>query len=710
MSRSRIKRVPRYFGLRIYLLTTILNFLLLLPLAGFLGIKYWPELKKRSNFMTVDDSTARVIDSTIRAIDTNRAISPREEFQKGFETGVRIASEARDSAIARTEAEPEQGDGTQASDENLFQILGKLSQLLIISFLLGFIFNMPFKIYFNRRRKRKPVSDKLFRFCKKWLLKTPVINASILAFAYLVTLIILANKLYFNDTFSELNRQLYSRFFLISIISSLLTILFVYFWWKHRVHIRYIEHLFTEEELRKRIFKIKPSRIKARLWTSSAMTTLLPLIVVLFYLILSLSRVYELGIAQVTEEQKMILLGNYYTTIFNENISLNIPLEDSLYVNTLNTYLMIGGITAGIFTAFMYLIFFIKWTTEDIVYPVRELLESIERTGRGELESYALVRTNDEIGVLTEGFNDMTAKLKGYIDNIQHINEANSRFVPKQFLDFLNKESIMDIKLGDQVEKEMTVLFSDIRDFTTISESMTPKENFDFLNNYLGYMEPVIRNNHGFIDKYIGDSIMALFPLKTEDALNAAIEMRIKLTEFNNIIRQFGQPAVNSGIGVHAGSLMLGVVGGEGRMDGTVISDAVNLTSRVEGLSKIYKSSVIITEDTLIRLGDPGSYNYRFIDIVKVKGKKEAVYIFELIDGEPEEQKKLKLETKELFSGAIQLYKKNEFEKALKEFKRVNEANPQDGATQIYIERCKLFSREGVPEGWDGAIALDVKF
>ncbi len=117
----------------------------------------------------------------------------------------------------------------------------------------------------------------------------------------------------------------------------------------------------------------------------------------------------------------------------------------------------------------------------------------------------------------------------------------------------------------------------------------------------------MIRNNSGFVDKFIGDSIMALFPENTEDAINAAIEMRIKLTEFNHIISQFGQSPIDSGIGIHTGSLMLGIVGGEGRMEGTVISDAVNLASRLEGLTKTYGSSIIITEETLIKITDPTS-------------------------------------------------------------------------------------------------------
>ena len=136
----------------------------------------------------------------------------------------------------------------------------------------------------------------------------------------------------------------------------------------------------------------------------------------------------------------------------------------------------------------------------------------METTGRGELDSFSIVRTNDEIGALTEGYNEMSERLKNYFQSLDNINRANARFVPRQFLDFLGKESITDIQLGDQVQKEMTIMFSDIRDFTSLSETMTPKENFDFINNYLGYMEPVIRTNNGFIDKFMGDAIMALVP------------------------------------------------------------------------------------------------------------------------------------------------------------------------------------------------------
>jgi predicted ATPase/class 3 adenylate cyclase/tRNA A-37 threonylcarbamoyl transferase component Bud32 len=189
--------------------------------------------------------------------------------------------------------------------------------------------------------------------------------------------------------------------------------------------------------------------------------------------------------------------------------------------------------------------------------------------------------------------------------NIQAINRAYERFVPQQFLSHLSRESITDVQLGDQIQREMTILFSDIRDFTSISEGMSPAENFQFVNEYLRHMEPQITHQHGFIDKYIGDAIMALFPHTAEDAIRAALEMLRSLEQFNEARIERGEIPIRIGIGLHTGLLMLGIVGGPNRMDGTVISDAVNLASRVESLTKHYGASLLITEATRQRLQHP---------------------------------------------------------------------------------------------------------
>lgn len=649
--------------------------------------------------------------NTIQVPDSIFIQSPfsRTPIQFGYQSFDSIDS-AIDSILNQqvSQTEPDLlSDSANSQSENKFsQIILVLLKLLLLSFLVGFAYNLPFKLYFKKKRKGKPIQDKLFNYCRKFLLRTPAINSSILLMPYAIALVYMIYTLIFDETTDAITYRFHLQYFFISLIATILTIVFVFYWQKHRVQNKYIEHVFSAEELRKRVFKIKVGRIRNRLWVSSGMTTLIPLTIVIFYLFLSLTSIKDLEIPEISDAQLKILFGKYINYFGQTNIE---NYQTFFYVNAFDSILMFVGIFTGIFTSLIYIFLFIRWTTESIVGPVKELLANMQLTGQGELDQFSIVRTNDEIGELTEGFNEMSQKLKDYFHNISKINQANSRFVPRQFIEFLGKDSIADVQLGDQVQKEMTILFTDIRSFTTISEEMTPKENFDFLNNYLGYMEPVIRNNKGFIDKFMGDSIMAIFSDQPEDAINAAIEMRIKLQEFNQVMGQFGKPPIDCGIGIHTGILMLGIVGGEGRMDGTVISDAVNLASRIEGLTKIYGGSIIISEDTLIKLNDPSQYNFRFLDIVKVKGKKEAVYLFEIIDGEPAQIKELKSSTKEQFSKALQFYKNKNFVEAEKLFKGIYKINKFDRTAELYISRCTNFIKNGVPKNWDGIEVIEEK-
>ena len=269
------------------------------------------------------------------------------------------------------------------------------------------------------------------------------------------------------------------------------------------------------------------------------------------------------------------------------------------------------------------------------------------------------------------------------------INQAYERFVPNEFLKLLDKQSILEVKLGDQVEKKMTVLFSDIRRFTTLSEKMTPTEVFNFVNTYFSKMEPVILHYQGVIDKYIGDAIMALFPTCADDAVQAAINMLKTLEQHNLVLEKQGNPSLHIGIGLHTGTVMVGIIGGEERMDGTVIADAVNLASRVEGLTKVYGTPLLITEETYLQLRDPLQYHIRVIDAVKVKGKSEVVTIYEIYDADPVHIAELKDQTRDEFEEAFVLYHWGEFEAALPMFQNVLEGNRYDDAAQIYLERCQ---------------------
>ncbi|MCB1317379.1 MAG: adenylate/guanylate cyclase domain-containing protein, partial [Leptospiraceae bacterium] len=191
---------------------------------------------------------------------------------------------------------------------------------------------------------------------------------------------------------------------------------------------------------------------------------------------------------------------------------------------------------------------------------------------------------------------------------LSRFNTASMRFVPMEFLRILKKESIVDVELGNQVQKEMCVLFSDIRSFTTLSESMTPPENFAFINSYLRRMGPVIRKHGGFIDKYIGDAIMALFDGGVSSGVDASVDMMRTLHTWNAGRGKYGYDPVTIGIGLHAGPLMLGTIGENERMEGTVISDAVNLAARVEGLTKKYGTAILITDAIQQTIAADGKY------------------------------------------------------------------------------------------------------
>lgn len=285
------------------------------------------------------------------------------------------------------------------------------------------------------------------------------------------------------------------------------------------------------------------------------------------------------------------------------------------------------------------------------------------------------------------------------------INEAISRFVPAEFLRLLGRDNIVGVELGENIAREMTVLFSDIRQFTTISESMTPEQNFKFINSYLKQVGPAVREHKGFIDKYIGDAIMALFD-SPDQAIAASIDMFRVLETWNRGRALAGYILVKIGIGIHTGDLMLGTIGEQSRMEGTVISDSVNLASRLEGLTKYYGASLIISGKTHERLKEPEKLSLRTLDRVRVKGKKDPVVIIEVLNAEPEEIRLLKEATRADFEAGQAAYLNRDFPGAARHFYAVAKKNQKDRAAAVYYKRCKALETSGVPDDWDGVESM----
>lgn len=324
-----------------------------------------------------------------------------------------------------------------------------------------------------------------------------------------------------------------------------------------------------------------------------------------------------------------------------------------------------------------------------------------ERFSANELPILMLTAKNqvsDLIEGLENGANDylrkpiskheLLARIKTHL-RLSNLNIAYSRFVPHEFLQLLNKESIIDVQLGDQTQKELSVLFSDIRNFTALSEQMSPADNFKFINAYLSRMEPAILENGGFIDKYIGDAIMALFPGEADQAVQAAISMLHTLIGYNQTRMSRGLKPVRIGIGINTGLTMLGTVGGKSHMDSTVISDTVNLAARIEELTKQYGVPLLISHDTLTRLQSPDQYAYRLLDQVKVRGRSASVSIFEVFDANPPELRDGKRQTKATFEQGVILLNLKRYDQAEACFLACLKTTPGDTVATTYLKRCR---------------------
>ncbi|WP_190809167.1 tetratricopeptide repeat protein [Flagellimonas sp. S3867] len=305
--------------------------------------------------------------------------------------------------------------------------------------------------------------------------------------------------------------------------------------------------------------------------------------------------------------------------------------------------------------------------------------------------------------------NELLSRIKTHI-NLNTIHRATSRFVPSEFVQSVGKQSITDVRLGDHIEKNVTVLFSDIRDYTTLAESMTPEQNFKFVNAYVGRMGPIIKENEGFVNQYLGDGIMALFPHKSESALDAAIEMQRTLSLYNKRrVKEKGYAPISVGMGLHTGQLIMGIIGDTQRNDPAVISDTVNSASRVEGVTKHFGANIIISEDTLNSMTDISGFNFRYLGKVRVKGKQKAIGIYECIDGDKVESITLKLETKKNYDAGVKLFFDQNFVDSLELFEKILVKNPKDTVTQYFVSACEKYISEGAPKNWQSMTVMHEK-
>ena len=286
-------------------------------------------------------------------------------------------------------------------------------------------------------------------------------------------------------------------------------------------------------------------------------------------------------------------------------------------------------------------------------------------------------------------------------ETMKKIQEMTSRFVPYEFLKSLGYNSLMETQLGDYSENVVTVLFIDIRKFTSLSENMTPEDNFRLVSSFNGKMGPVIKENKGFINQYLGDGMMAIFPHDPTHALKASIEMLRVLHEYNKDRIAKKRRIIRIGIGIHTGPLVMGITGDDKRWDATTISDTVNSASRIESLTKMYKCNIILSKKSCDRIKNIQAFNIRSLGRVQLKGRQEFLNIYECFDGDPIGIKENKIASLTKYDSAIDLYQNKHFNESEAAFTQVLNSNPDDETTQYFLDRISELPQSKKTPVWD---------
>jgi len=435
------KIIPKFYGLRIYLSSIMLYFFLVLPFIGFIIFQNVPAFIENRGLQT--EKIAATADSVLVVLD-NMADLGEEELDSIIHLGIQGDIDSLVEKAIHLEAEfadsiSGMADdriliGPNADDDDRIRMFGEhgpfsryfflLFVLLGASLLIGFIYNRPFKRYFKKSRRKREISQKLHDTCKKRLFNLPLVNSLIVTMpnivVFIFSFIFLISEVSMDE---EVERDMFIQLHYLTIVATLLEFLFVYYWQKHRVHIRYIDHIYSENELRKQVFKRKRGKIRNRFMVASGMTTFLPLVVVMVYLVLSLTSVKELALEVYSDEQKEVLFGPWSDIIgIGKETESEEGKDKFFYVNAIDSIVMLVGIGNGILVSFIYLLLFIRWTNRDITWPLKELLVNIRNTRGGDREQYSIVRTNDEIGELAVGYNEMTEKIHNYVESISAMN------------------------------------------------------------------------------------------------------------------------------------------------------------------------------------------------------------------------------------------------------------------------------------------------
>ncbi|MGB3726419.1 MAG: adenylate/guanylate cyclase domain-containing protein [Glaciecola sp.] len=295
-------------------------------------------------------------------------------------------------------------------------------------------------------------------------------------------------------------------------------------------------------------------------------------------------------------------------------------------------------------------------------------------------------------------------------DEAQHMLQTFQKFVPRQFVDHFAMGGAESLKLGFASEDEVAMMFCDIRGFTSLSEKMSPQQLMNFLNSYFVRMNAPIHDNYGFIDKFIGDAIMALFDHpqgsasdKASDAVQAALGLQKALRLYNHHRANSGYEPINNGIGLHFGPVILGTVGSDDRMDTTVLGDTVNIAQRIESLTQRFSSDILASRELVNAASEKLDFAWRSIDTVYLRGKSSSIEIIEIYQHLSQDEIDTRNACKKLIEEGVALRNDKYFQAAIDVFRNAQALYPADKVLEYHLTLCNSLM---YADDWDGKVKL----
>jgi class 3 adenylate cyclase len=596
MSASKSKRAPSTFAVGRVIVPGILIYMLFSTLFGF--------------FFVFSDEIKRELGQTSDIV---------VDLNENHETPLRIGGAALSAAKLPALA--------SSAKERLNIGLLEVGTMLF-GLCAAWLYHAPLIRYFRVKRLGLSCNDRTIASAKARIWASPAVMASATAIPIVVELSLRSVAL----------GRGHSEAIMLPIELAILALstLFTYLWQRHRVQSRYVLELFSREELATTLPGGHRLPVRKNFLVVVTIATVLPVAVVLLFVGSSISTVGPFSRLS-TEEKQLLFRGSssHLPSVSVEGLDAlrekGIKLDDAPVplIAPLDTIRIAIGLVFGLSIVLVYVFFITRWTSSDIAQPIEELRENMRRAEAGDLDAVTSATSANEIGDLAVGFNAM---LKGIAER-GRIKELFGQYLTKEI-----SEAILDgrVNLGG-ARYEATVMFTDIRGFTAMSERLEPEEVFAFLNDYLGRMIEVIAARGGIIDKFLGDGILAVFGLPVpstthaDDAFEAAMDMRAALAAMNAERAASGREEVRIGIGMHTGEVIAGNVGSAKKLQFTVIGDAVNLASRIEGLNKDYGSYLLLSEATYAQLGRGArEAGFERIEGVAIRGKNDKVDLYRL--------------------------------------------------------------------------------